>query len=46
MKAVLNNSPFIQVESQLGLLPEGKVQEPLLKTNLNSAQWVRIVWAT
>ncbi|XP_060768235.1 protein FAM98B isoform X2 [Neoarius graeffei] len=28
-----------QIESQLALLPEGKVQEPLLKTNLNSTQW-------
>ncbi|XP_053340715.1 protein FAM98C [Clarias gariepinus] len=28
-----------QVESRIASLPEGKVQEPLLKTNLNSTQW-------
>ncbi|KAG7314574.1 hypothetical protein KOW79_021877 [Hemibagrus wyckioides] len=30
---------YSQVELRLALLPEGKVQEPLLKTNLNSTQW-------
>lgn len=41
---VLNKSPFIQVKSQLAALPGGEVQEPLLKTNLNSTQWVYIVF--
>lgn len=46
MNIAINKSPFIQLESRLALLPEGEMQEPLLKTNLNSTQWVRIVWAT
>ncbi|KAK2816480.1 hypothetical protein Q7C36_022751 [Tachysurus vachellii] len=30
---------YSQVELQLASLPEGEVQKPLLKTNLNSTQW-------
>ncbi|KAI5608397.1 hypothetical protein C0J50_6868, partial [Silurus asotus] len=30
---------YSQVESRIALLPEGAVQEPLLKTNPNSTQW-------
>ncbi|XP_053474064.1 protein FAM98B [Ictalurus furcatus] len=30
---------YSQLESRLALLPEGEMQEPLLKTNLNSTQW-------
>ncbi|MCJ8748728.1 hypothetical protein PDJAM_G00168260 [Pangasius djambal] len=30
---------YSQVEARLATLPEGEVQEPLLKTNLNPTQW-------
>lgn len=33
---------YPQVESRLALLPEGEVQEPLLKTSLSSAQWRKV----
>lgn len=42
-KCLINKSSCVQVESRIASLPEGKVQEPLLKTNLNSTQWVGIV---
>ncbi|XP_076867263.1 protein FAM98A isoform X2 [Brachyhypopomus gauderio] len=33
---------YTQVESRLESLPEGEVQEPLLKANLNSSQWTTL----